>query len=114
LLSNSPAINSGDPNAPSQDQRYYLRSGAPDIGAFEFGGTLAPISAVSRKTHGTVGTFDINLPLTGPVGVECRKGGGTNSDTHQLIMTFPVPVTVTSAGATPDPNKPGATGTMGS
>ncbi len=29
LLSGSPAINHGDPNAPSQDQRYYLRSGVP-------------------------------------------------------------------------------------
>ncbi len=34
-------------------------------------------SAVSRKTHGAAGTFDINLPLSGTVGVECSLGGGT-------------------------------------
>jgi fibronectin-binding autotransporter adhesin len=95
LLSNSPAINNGDPNAPSQDQRYYLRSGVPDIGAFEFGGALAPVSAVSRKTHGTAGTFDINLPLVGPIGIECRSGGATND--FQLVLTFPTPVTVNAA-----------------
>jgi CSLREA domain-containing protein len=92
LLSTSPAINKGDPNAPSQDQRYYLRSGAPDVGAFEFQGTLAPVSAGSQKTHGGAGVFSVTLPLTGPVGIECRSGGATND--HQLILTFATPVTV--------------------
>jgi autotransporter-associated beta strand protein len=41
-------------------------------------------SAVSRKTHGSAGTFDINLPLTGPAGVECRSSGGN----HTLVFTF--------------------------
>ncbi len=36
LLSQSPAIDSGDPNAPMRDQRYFLRSGAADKGAFEY------------------------------------------------------------------------------
>ncbi len=30
---------------------------------------------VSRKTHGNVGVFDINLPATGNPGIECRTGG---------------------------------------
>lgn len=51
---------------------------------------LALTSAVSRKTHqsgGTVaGTFDVNLPLTGPSGVECRSGGTGND--HTLVFTF--------------------------
>ncbi len=36
----------------------------------------APVlsSVVSRKTHGSAGTFDINMPLTGPAGIEPRKG----------------------------------------
>ena len=41
--------------------------------------TLQLVSAVSRKTHRTAGTFDINLPLTGEPGVECRNSGGTHS-----------------------------------
>jgi fibronectin-binding autotransporter adhesin len=51
---------------------------------------LAIKSAVSRKTHqasGTVaGTFDVDLPLTGPSGVECRSGGSGNN--HKLVFTF--------------------------
>jgi hypothetical protein len=43
---------------------------------------LQMVSAVSRKTHGSF-TFDINLPLTGPTGVECRSGTA-----HQLVVTF--------------------------
>ena len=41
--------------------------------------------AVSRKTHGGAGTFDINLPLTGQPGVECRSGGA-NGD-YTLLFT---------------------------
>src|SRR5262249_3933673 len=39
LLPGSPAIDSGDPDGPSRDQRYYLRNGLADRGAFEFSGT---------------------------------------------------------------------------
>lgn len=45
---------------------------------------LQVLSAVSRKTHGTAGNFDVDLPLTGEPGVECRNGGGN----HTLIVTF--------------------------
>jgi predicted outer membrane repeat protein len=98
LLSNSPAINlANNANAPLEDQRYYLRSGAPDIGAFEFNGTLAPVSAVSRMTHGS-NSFDINMPLVGNVGIECRSGGGTND--YLLVVNFPASVTATGAQVT--------------
>ena len=50
--------------------------------------------AVSRKTHGGAGTFDIDLPLTGTVGVECRLGGGTNSNDHTVVVTFGANVSV--------------------
>ena len=93
LLANSSAVNAGDDaSAPARDQRYYLRNGVSDIGAFEYNGTLAPISVVSRKTHGSAGTFDVNLPLTGAVGIECRSGGATSD--YQLVLTFAAPVTV--------------------
>jgi hypothetical protein len=51
-------------------------------------------SAVSRKPHGAAGTFDIDLPLTGNPGIECRVGQGANSKDHQVVVTFPVAVTV--------------------
>jgi len=52
----------------------------------------APSSAVSRKTHGAAGSFDVNLPLTGTPGIECRLGGATND--HVMVVTFPSNVTV--------------------
>jgi hypothetical protein len=60
---------------------------------------LAPSGAVSRKVHGTAGTFDVDLPLTGNPGIECRSGGA--GGTHQVVITFPVAVTVTDASVTP-------------
>jgi hypothetical protein len=61
---------------------------------------LAPLNAVSRKTHGAAGTFDINMPVSGASGIEPRLGSGTNSGDHQLVVTFPIPVTVASAMVT--------------
>src|SRR5258708_4170076 len=60
----------------------------------------APIaqSAFSRKTHGAAGTFDIPLPLTGNVGIECRSGGATND--YQMIINFATSVTVGSVSVT--------------
>jgi hypothetical protein len=55
-------------------------------------------SALSRKTHGAAGTFDVQLPLTGNVGVECRSGGATND--YQMIINFATTVTVGSASVT--------------
>src|SRR5205807_3793057 len=57
-----------------------------------------PTQVVSRKIHGSAGPFDINLPLTGNVGVECRSGGATND--YQMIINFANPVTVGSAAVT--------------
>jgi hypothetical protein len=69
------------------------------IGSFKFANCVAnspiPTAAVSRKTHGTAGTFDINLPLIGTPGVECRTGGATHD--FRMVVTFPAPVTVASA-----------------
>jgi Dockerin type I domain len=60
--------------------------------------SLTPTNVVSRKTHGGAGTFDINLPLTGSVGVECRSGGATND--YQMVISFATPVTVGGASVT--------------
>jgi uncharacterized delta-60 repeat protein len=60
-------------------------------------------TVISRKTHGSSGTFDISLPLTGTPGVECRSGG-TNSD-HQVLLMFPSAVTVSGASVVPGPGK---------
>jgi hypothetical protein len=45
---------------------------------------LQIVSAVSRKTHGAAGTFDVALPLSGAPGVECRDGGGA----YTFVITF--------------------------
>ena len=47
-------------------------------------GALQLTTAVSRKTHGGAGTFDVALPLTGNPGVECRNSGGN----HTLVFSF--------------------------
>ncbi len=58
-----------------------------------------PVGAVSRKTHTGVGDFDVNLPLLGSAGIECRTGGATGD--HKVVVTFATPVTVTGASVTP-------------
>jgi hypothetical protein len=105
LLVPSPAIDSGDdsilapPLSLATDQRgtgFPRRNGLHvDRGAFEFGGISPPVlSAVSRKLHGAI-PFDINLPLTGNVGIDCRSSGGSND--YQLVITFASPVAVSGS-----------------
>ena len=43
-------------------------------------------SAVSRKTHGSAGMFDVSIPLSGSLGVENRTAGPDG--THTLVVTF--------------------------
>src|SRR6185437_15254066 len=71
------------------------------------------LSVVSRKVHATAGTFDINLPLTGPRGVECRSPGqtGTAGVDYKMVFSFSAPVTscgTASSGSVssgPNPNQ---------
>jgi photosystem II stability/assembly factor-like uncharacterized protein len=59
-------------------------------------GTLQLLSAVSRKTHRTAGTFDVNLPLTGTAGVECRDGRSS----YSFVFNFATNVVSGSASVT--------------
>jgi len=72
-------------------------------------GTIVPISAVSRKTHGTAGDFDVGLPLIGTPGIECRLGGATTGN-HKMVITFLNPVTV-NGHSNPTPADGSVTGT---
>ncbi|MGI8435462.1 MAG: S8 family serine peptidase [Chthoniobacterales bacterium] len=65
-------------------------------------GVLQITSAVSRKVHGSAGTFDIPLPLTGEPGVECRNSGGNDT----IVLTFSGAVVSGSASVS------GGTGTV--
>jgi len=61
------------------------------IGSFKLSGgtgTLNLLSAASRLTHGTAGTFDISMPLSGPSGVEDRQATSYNA-----VFTFDAAVT---------------------
>ena len=49
-------------------------------------------SAVSRKSHGTAGSFDLDLPLDGTPGTECRSGGATGD--YTIVLTFLANVSV--------------------
>jgi len=52
-----------------------------------------------QESKNPIGTFDVNLPLTGAPGVECRTG--PTAGNHRVIVTFAAPVTVTNVTVTP-------------
>src|SRR5438045_3851789 len=58
---------------------------------------VTPVSAVSRLTHGA-NHFDVSLPLTGPLGIECRNG--SPAGTYHILLTFPHAITIGSAAVT--------------
>jgi hypothetical protein len=62
-----------------------------------FAAAPTPTQVVSRKLHSGA-PFDINLPLTGSSGIECRSGGATND--YQVVFTFPGAVSFKSAAVT--------------
>jgi hypothetical protein len=74
-----------------EEDVYYVRVAPP-------ASALNLVSAVSRLTHGPAGTFDINMPLSGISGVECRS-----ATTYNAVFTFDAAVTsgeVTVSGGT--------------
>lgn len=66
-----------------------------DLSASMFSVAFAPltpappvqlVSVASEKTHGSAGTFAINLPIDGTRAVECRSGGPTGD--YSIVFTF--------------------------
>jgi hypothetical protein len=55
------------------------------------------ISVVSRITQGMAGTFDIDLPLAGRSGVECRTSSASGSGNYRVVFTFANNVTAVGA-----------------
>jgi hypothetical protein len=65
----------------------FFKTGTPTTVGIQGPTPCAPLqitSAVSRMTHGGAGNFDVDLPLAGEPGVECRNGNGN----HTLVVTF--------------------------
>ncbi len=90
--------------------------GVTDSGQMNTGGTYcaqpsAPVmqSAVSRKTHAGAASFDVNLPLSGTPGIECRSGGATGD--YTIVLTFLANVSVNGS---PQAAVTMGTGTIGS
>ena len=92
----------------------YAADGLTPLDSMEIMPCSAPTiaSAVSRKTHGGAGTFDVSLPLTGSSGVECRSGGGTGD--YTMVVTFTGNVTVTGSPQAQVTSGIGCVGTAGS
>jgi len=51
--------------------------------------TIPPLTGVvSELTHGSAGEFDIDLPLTGTRGVECRSSASLGAGNYTVIFSF--------------------------
>lgn len=90
----SPAVNAGsDATAPVSDQRGYLRSGASDIGSFEFGGAAPALQILSITKAGN--------------GVTVLQGLGVPNGVHRIQASsdltpgsfFDLPPTATADAA---------------
>lgn len=64
-----------------------------DLFALAYDVTAPPLTpapaltgAVSHRSHGAAGPFDIDLPVIGRSGIECRYGGPTND--YTMIFSF--------------------------
>ena len=69
-------------------------------------------SVVSRLTHGSAGTFDINLPLTGTRGIEPRSSASLGSGNYALIFTFANSLTSVASASVTGHNPAGGSGTV--
>jgi hypothetical protein len=81
---------------------YQVSSPRPSVSATPTPAPTPPllVSTVSRETHGFAGTFDVNLPLAGPPGIECRRNTGAGGS-YTIVYTFLNPLnSVDSASVT--------------
>ena len=52
------------------------------------------VSVVSRMTHGSITPpFEVNLPLTGTRGIECRNSSSLGAGNYQMVFQFDGPLT---------------------
>ena len=56
------------------------------------------VSVVSRLTHTDVGPLDINMPLLGAPGIECRIPAATGNFSHNYTLVFTFANVVTNCG----------------
>jgi hypothetical protein len=83
---------------------YQISSPRPIVGPTPTPAPTPPpvqlVSTVSREAHGFAGTFDVNLPLAGPPGIECRRNTGAGGS-YTIVYTFLNPLnSVYSASVT--------------
>ena len=63
FLAGSPAINAGNTGlAPGINQRGYVRTGGPDIGAFEFNAAPLRITSITRLANGRIVIQGLGVP----------------------------------------------------
>jgi hypothetical protein len=68
---------------------------------------LSPVqldSVVSELMHGSAGTFDINLPITGNPGIECRTSSALGTGRYKMIFTFSQPLANVGAASVTNGN----------
>jgi RHS repeat-associated protein len=105
LLAGSPAINTADSTAaPKYDQRGFMRVGAPDIGAFEYGSANVSIfpAGPTASLNGDVGLFLVGRipPTLTPLTVNYTISGTASNgvDCVQITNSVTIPTTVTNSG----------------
>jgi len=85
-------IMNADNGTTSLHINYIRQTGGPLALANPSAVTCLPIpsltAVVSRMTHGSVGNFDVNLPLIGTRGVEPRSSGSLGAGNYKLVFTF--------------------------
>jgi len=102
----------GDFNGDGKQDLAVANNGSHNVSILLRDCALVPtlLSAVSVSSHGAAGNFDINLPLTGTEGVECRRGGGAAFDRYLVLATFASSVTISGVTVTsPDGGSASAT-----